>query len=305
MSTAYPFKAETLAEAIKQHQKSVVVDRASIESFSDHATQFTSLLQTSLDTPTILSIFSQQAEKIIPFAGITFLSAESDEIIIGNKERHSCSYQLTLEKEVLGEISISRKQRFSEEDLIVFENLITLLLYPLRNCLQFQQAKQAASKDAMTGLYNRRSMDERIAHESKMSIRYDSPLAMMVIDIDHFKLINDQYGHASGDCIIKALADIMMNTARTTDHAFRYGGEEFVMLLPNTSYQGAQLVADRIRESVELTECICQENSIKMTVSIGISNLQKDDHDNSLFMRADDALYEAKHSGRNQVCSDN
>ncbi|MCF6218674.1 MAG: GGDEF domain-containing protein [Gammaproteobacteria bacterium] len=304
MSTAIPFVADTLTGITRQHKKNVVVNRARIEAFSDQASQFTGLLQTSLELPVVLNIFAEQTEKVLPFAGITYTSAESKEdITIGERGRHSCSYRLTLETETLGEICISRRQHFSEDDLELFEKLIALLLYPLRNCLQFQKATKAASKDPLTGLDNRRSMDEHIAHESKLALRYGNPLAMLVLDIDHFKRINDNHGHKAGDCLIKAFADVMISTARTTDYAFRYGGEEFVMLLPNTSPEGAMLVAERMRQTVEQTKCICHGETLTMTISIGASYLTSQDRDDSLFLRADDALYKAKNSGRNRVCS--
>ncbi len=303
MSTAVPFVAETLA-GIKQRKKNVVVDRACIESFGDQAAQFTGLLQTSLDLTTVLNIFAEQTAIVLPFSGITYLNDQQEDIIIGERGRHSCCYRLTLESENFGEICISRRQRFSENDLELFEKLIALLLYPLRNCLQFKKVTQAASKDPMTGLDNRRSMDEHITHESKMAMRYGNSLAMLVLDIDHFKRVNDRYGHKAGDCLIKAMAEIMKSTARTTDYTFRYGGEEFVMLLPNTIPDGAMLVAERIRETVEQTECVCHGQALSMTISIGVSSLTSQDKDDSLFLRADDALYKAKRNGRNQVCGD-
>ena len=306
MSTVYPFVAEQLADVIKQPSKDVVVNRARLESFNDRATQFTCLLQTTLDTERLLKIFAAQAANIIPFAAISYRNhSHASDITIGEHARHRCSYNLTLEESTLGEICISRRKRFTEEDLELFERLVALLLYPLRNCLTFQQANQAASKDPMTGLSNRRSMDEHIDHESQMALRYDNPLSMLVLDIDHFKRINDSYGHKAGDCLIKALADTLSQTARTTDYTFRYGGEEFVMLLPNTSTKGAQLVAERIRQTVEATECFCEEQIMKMTVSIGVSTLLKSDQKDSLFTRADSALYQAKQGGRNRVCTAN
>lgn len=306
MSTVYPFVAERLADVIKQPSKNVVVDRSRVASFDNFAAQFTCLLQTTLETEQLLQLFATQAATIIPFAGISYRNHSfGSDITIGKHARHRCCYNLTLEDNALGEICISRRNRLSEDDLTTFEKLIALLLYPLRNCLTFQQASQAASKDPMTGLNNRRSMDERIAHESQMALRYDNPLSMLVLDIDHFKKINDNYGHKAGDCLIKALADILLQTARTTDHTFRFGGEEFVMLLPNTSAEGAELVAERVRQTIEDTECFCEEQMMKMTVSIGISTLTENDKNDDLFTRADGALYQAKQGGRNRVCNAN
>jgi len=121
------------------------------------------------------------------------------------------------------------------------------------------------------------------------------------VDIDHFKKINDTYGHSAGDKVLQATVNCIQHTIRSSDILFRYGGEEFVVLLNGASRKGATLLAERIREKVEAGECHAERKKIKTTVSIGIASLDIDDGHESLFMNADKALYEAKKSGRNCV----
>jgi diguanylate cyclase (GGDEF)-like protein len=122
-----------------------------------------------------------------------------------------------------------------------------------------------------------------------------------MIDVDKFKVINDRYGHQAGDYVLKALAKLMMQLNRNTDHLFRYGGEEFVVILNHTLAQGALFVGERMREQIEQNDFIYQGVKIPVTISIGISIFQKQDSAKELFTRADTALYTAKKSGRNQV----
>ncbi len=123
----------------------------------------------------------------------------------------------------------------------------------------------------------------------------------MLIDIDKFKQINDQYGHASGDRVLQSVAHGIVQSARETDAIFRYGGEEFVVLLNKTNYVGSATIAERMRDYIEQTRTYCSGETIATSVSIGIATLRPDDDLSSIFHRADNALYAAKNSGRNKV----
>ena len=125
-----------------------------------------------------------------------------------------------------------------------------------------------------------------------------------MFDIDHFKAINDSYGHSQGDISIKSVVECAQHCARSTDMLFRYGGEEFVMILRNTTLDGARLLADRIRRKVEKMECQDKGKPINMTVSAGVATLAPGESAQHFFERADAALYAAKNSGRNRVCVD-
>ncbi|MEW5756704.1 MAG: GGDEF domain-containing protein [Pseudomonadota bacterium] len=303
MSSAAPFMAVTMLNAIgTDTETSPTHIPTETDPMNERLLRISGILQTTLEIEMLVKLFVREAKAIIDFDSLTYQNSGLNlEYVIGKKQRHSCSYGLDLERESLGEVIVTRKQAFKEEELQLLEKSLCALLYPLRNALMYHQAVHAASKDAMTGVFNRRTMDERVEHEIKLAQRYGHSLSLIVLDIDHFKRVNDTYGHSAGDCLIKALADILKNNARSSDYVFRYGGEEFVMLLPNTKLKGAKLVAERVRKAVESTECVCNETAMRMTVSLGVADLMSNDTRETLFLRTDEALYQAKNSGRNQT----
>jgi diguanylate cyclase (GGDEF)-like protein len=157
--------------------------------------------------------------------------------------------------------------------------------------------------DPLTGLLNRRYFNEQTQKEVARSRRHNLRFSVLMLDIDHFKRINDTYGHPVGDLAIKALADICNKALRPQDILARYGGEEFVLALPHTEAEGAAVVAERIRQTVEQIELITEAGPVRFTVSIGISTYMKDLPLEQIVGRADEALYKAKQSGRNRVVS--
>ncbi len=162
-----------------------------------------------------------------------------------------------------------------------------------------------AHTDPLTQLLNRRALTIRLMAELERVRRYNSPLTMLMIDLDHFKLVNDTYGHLAGDEVLRNIATVLQCSLRTVDMVARYGGEEFVIVLPETGEHGAVQFAERVRERIEARDFeISPGRSIKVTVSIGVS-LYPAPHVESvddLFARADSALYRAKEKGRNRVC---
>lgn len=141
-----------------------------------------------------------------------------------------------------------------------------------------------------------------MVREHALAVRSDNQLAIAVLDLDHFKQVNDQHGHAVGDCILKMFAEILKAQRRASDFVARFGGEEFVIIFPNTNVAGAMIFLERLRKSVEKSLCI-QDKKLCVTVSIGVAQLNIEDTTESLFKRADSALYEAKEAGRNRVVS--
>ena len=156
-----------------------------------------------------------------------------------------------------------------------------------------------AATDELTGLYNRRFFNEHFAKSFSAARRYTFPLALIMADIDKFKAVNDTYGHAAGDQVLKAFADILRNLARAEDISARWGGEEFIVLLGHTTCAGATVMAERLRGVVE-TESL-NITSIAVTVSLGVVELNDDEDAEALLKRADNALYRAKNEGRNRV----
>jgi diguanylate cyclase (GGDEF)-like protein len=164
------------------------------------------------------------------------------------------------------------------------------------------QLEEIGRVDGLTGLYNRRYWEEQFVMEFKRDQRSESPSALIMLDIDHFKKVNDTYGHPAGDEVIKALAGIIKKATRETDIAGRYGGEEFAIILPDTPVANVEFVSERIRRMVEKCTVVYDEIEISFTISIGIAGFKQTHKDSTQWLdSADKALYKAKESGRNQV----
>jgi diguanylate cyclase (GGDEF)-like protein len=162
--------------------------------------------------------------------------------------------------------------------------------------------ERLASSDSLTELANRRCFFERVADEIARANRYGHPLALQMLDIDRFKRINDRFGHAAGDAVLKSVAGILRTNLRQNDLAARIGGEEFVILLPVTTINDAAEHAERIRRAVETSTVAIGDSLLSVTVSIGVSGLDGDElSEDPMLTRADRALYQAKKNGRNQV----
>ncbi len=162
-----------------------------------------------------------------------------------------------------------------------------------------------AHTDPLTQLVNRRALTIRMVTEMERVRRYNAPLSMLLIDLDHFKLVNDTYGHMAGDDVLASVATLLQRAVRSVDMVARYGGEEFVIVLPETGRQGAVAFAERIREKVSSHGFrIGETNAIHVTTSIGVATYPSPRLDSveDLFRAADIALYRAKGNGRNLVC---
>lgn len=161
--------------------------------------------------------------------------------------------------------------------------------------------------DPLVGLYNRRYLDRRLSEELSRARRYDLPLSVLLIDIDHFKQINDTYGHPVGDALLSHLGKLLLDAIRDSDLAARYGGDELLVLAQNTTAASAGVLAERLRQHVETNQLVLSSNSnqrqeVRVTVSIGVAGLGQEATDNqSLIQCADEALYRAKQEGRNRV----
>lgn len=193
--------------------------------------------------------------------------------------------------------------------IIYLENQLATQLDDLKKAhsnLQLALAKieEIAHIDELTKIPNRRSIMEYLENEITRVKRYSSNLSVFILDIDHFKKVNDTYGHLVGDFVLKECAKILSENIRKIDRVGRYGGEEFLGVLPETSLNEALQVAERIRMQVQSKEIITEYNfSINITVSIGVVQFIKNtDTSISLLSRADSALYKAKEGGRNRVC---
>ncbi len=163
--------------------------------------------------------------------------------------------------------------------------------------------EQKAQIDGLTGLSNRGHFDVRLAEEFARARRYRNPMSIVLFDIDFFKKLNDNYGHAFGDIVLQEVAEVTRETARNTDLAARYGGEEFVVILPEQDMVGARIFAERLRINLEALRLVYKEAIIPVTASFGVSSFGAAyASQNEMLIAADQALYAAKRSGRNRVC---
>jgi two-component system cell cycle response regulator len=205
-------------------------------------------------------------------------------------------------RKVQGLVAAGRDEPFSPEEAELFRIFALQGEAALRNVLLFEEVKSLAIRDGLTGLYNYRHFREVLAHQAEVSRRYGWPLSLLFLDIDNFKIINDTWGHPEGDLVLKALANFLQTHVRQADVLCRYGGEEFVALLPQTSWDQAHHMAERLREGIAHTPISLSSGDIHITVSIGgaTRTASMDGHD--LVKAADAALYKAKQSGKNRVC---
>lgn len=263
-------------------------------------------LQMTLEPNEILNIFFKHLQPIIPVGGIQFRFANDIDITkLGRDALHHCDYRLTTDEGYLGEIIFNRGRRFNEAEQRRLEIILGALIYPLRNALRYQSAMQMALVDPLTRLGNRAALNNALRRELQLAQRHQCELSLLMIDVDHFKLINDQHGHLRGDEVLQAVARTIANVCRETDISFRYGGEEFVVLLRKTDETGACIIGERVRNEISKIIMQQQGRSIQPTVSIGISTRTSNEkeHIDQLFDRADKALYHAKRRGRNCVVS--
>lgn len=164
----------------------------------------------------------------------------------------------------------------------------------------YSQTRYLSLTDALTGLYNRRHFNAELEREFMRSKRYGGDLCIAIIDIDFFKKINDTYGHLCGDYVLKEVAYLILENFRKTDMVFRYGGEEFVVLMTETSLENSLIPLERLRKTIENNNFIFKGEKIKVTISIGTETNHTESTEEFL-NNADKALYQAKQSGRNQT----
>jgi len=164
-----------------------------------------------------------------------------------------------------------------------------------------QQAEMLAGTDTLTGLLNRRAFFDRAQAVWNTAARRTRPLTAAMVDLDHFKKTNDEHGHAAGDEVLKAVAGLLSSTCRTSDVIARWGGEEFLLLLPETTLEQAGVLAERLRSAVESCEVLTKRGTVKVTASFGLADLRGHPNLDALVADADQWLYRAKHAGRNRV----
>ena len=171
--------------------------------------------------------------------------------------------------------------------------------------MQNRKLQSVSNTDQLTGLSNRRSFEEKATEEVDRAVRNARSLGLIVIDIDFFKQVNDTKGHLAGDEILKQIGKCLDKNIRKYDYLFRYGGEEFVLLVPDCRFPDVCMIAERLRESVEALEVPFENEILQVTISLGVSYMLPGEKScwKDMFADADARLYQAKDNGRNQVCA--
>lgn len=174
----------------------------------------------------------------------------------------------------------------------------------LSNFINMKKLENAALIDPLTNCYNRRALNGYIDHDIANSERYGSNLSAIMFDIDHFKRVNDRYGHKAGDVALRAVSRSVLSAIRKSDYLARYGGEEFILVLPDTKFSKAIELAERLRKITENLQINYDGSIINITASFGVTTYKKGTSRNRFFERADEMLYEAKRQGRNRIKPD-
>ena len=218
-------------------------------------------------------------------------------------------FPLINENQILGYV-ITKKidDKLTLKEIEYLEDLSKQAATTINRANAYAEILKHATLDALTGFYNRRQLEERTKQEIASSRRQKTPLCAIMTDIDFFKKVNDTYGHTVGDLVLKTVSKVMRSQLREYDIAGRYGGEEFVILLPFTKITEAKMVAERLRKAIENKVIDISkinpespEKEIKVTISLGVYQLKTEDKETDLINNADKALYKAKETGRNKV----
>ncbi len=214
------------------------------------------------------------------------LSARTDLELVGVMEPLAQGVNVMAERVAMTQVELQEQVRHATEELR----------------RQRDVAERAARIDPLTGVHSRRAFTEAAEVEIQRALRYGLPLSIIMIDLDHFKAVNDTYGHATGDAVLASFANIISQEVREVDVIGRYGGEEFLVLLPNTEVTEAMRVAERMRVAIASGQLQVQGGTLRYTASFGVAGFDARELSLNRFIdRADAALYEAKHRGRNRV----
>lgn len=261
-------------------------------------------LQSSLYIKDVIHEFASESRRVLRKLSLRYRNnAEGLALHEGRSQLHRCTYEMNLLNRSLGELTFMRSTPFTSDDLALLEIMLCALVYPLRNALLYERALRTALKDPLTGINNRASMEQHLSHQVMVAARHGTPLTVLMIDVDLFKSVNDTYGHIVGDLVLTSVADGIVKCTRNSDIVFRFGGEEFVVVLTNTNAAGALLLAERVRSAIEVMEVDASGVKVGVTLSIGVAALEPGDGSADLMERADKMLYRAKTRGRNQVVS--
>jgi len=230
-------------------------------------------------------------------------SVENDEVILNASEfETSHIIPITSSGRLLGGICFYNKEKSNYQDFKFYKTMILELKTMLKMRYLYSETEYLSVTDGLTGLYNRRHFEDNIEREFLRAQRYLSDVSLAMVDIDHFKRVNDTFGHQFGDYVLREISDLISESFRKTDMIYRYGGEELVIILIETSLENSAVPLERLRDIISKHQFIDNDKKTEITVSIGIStNFRGVNTQEELVECADKALYRAKQNGRNKV----
>lgn len=257
-------------------------------------------------SPTLLDHQVSKTEIVYELAGRMEFTMHVEEIEGIKEAPASISESLTVARETIGLINLYRfaSESFSSTQRRLLSTLSNQVALALKNAREYQKTQELSLRDGLTHLYNHIAFQHFLEREFEAFLRYNRPIALIMMDIDYFKMVNDQHGHQAGDYILREVAALSLGCVRKVDLLARYGGEEFAIILPNTDLSQANVLARRLRQKIQDHRFTYNGETIRVTVSLGVASTSHAEVNSpeSLIRRADSALYQAKEGGRNQVC---
>lgn len=249
-------------------------------------------LQTTLALDKLLDIFAMEAARYIKFSGLYFKSKIANKTLRGSrKAKHERLFELKLNNEFIGTISYSINKPISMQHYKDLQRIHQIVLYPLKNALQYHQAMQLAMQDALTGLGNRRYFDEQLKRAMHNANRHHAQIGLVLGDLNKFKVINDTYGHNTGDQVLIQFANILRTCVRDSDSIFRFGGDEFAIIVENSSEYALDIIQNRIDNALKSNALLAK---YQVGCSLGTTFMSRADNEHTLFERADQELYRQK-----------
>jgi diguanylate cyclase (GGDEF)-like protein len=258
---------------------------------------FMQKLLLTIDLNKLADVFFQQVQNKLPLTALK-IHFQTTSLALGeeNNNKNIKTLDCTVEHQAFASISYSFRQGLKLGEWRMLQELHGYFKNPLKNALEHYRLKQLAMKDHLTSLGNRVSYQESLHRLLSQARRQNCEFGLLVVDLDKFKTINDLFGHSEGDNVLIAVSDALRQCLRETDYAFRFGGDEFCCLLPDSDTQANHMVAERINNAIASHSLLARHG---LSCSIGGSSYRTGDDEQSLFTRADKALYMAKEAGRN------